>query len=107
MQTLYFILLQAIAVGCVAVPILVIRSRRFVYETWAKMAIILICVFALIWTGLEFSLIRMGDAEYGPIGILLTHARIFFAGVVIGLYLGVVMARPWKRVREEKPQPTV
>ena len=107
MQTLYFILLLVIAVACVAVPISVIRSRRCVYETWAKMAFILICGFALIWTGLELSLIRMGDAEYGPLGILLTHARIFFAGLFIGLFLGVVMARPWKRVREEKPQPSV
>ena len=107
MQTLLVILLLVITVGFVAVPISVIRSRRRVYENWAKAACTLICVFGLVWTGLAISLIRMGDAQYGPTGILLTRARIFLAGVWIGLSLGVIMARPYKRVTGEKPQPTV
>jgi len=94
------------AAGCIAAPISVIFSRRQVWEPWAKLASILLCVLGLGWTGLGFSLIRMGDAEYGPIGVILTHARTFVGGVCLGLVLGLLLARPYKRVTSSRTQTT-
>jgi len=94
--------LLVIAVACVAAPISVIRSRRLVFEAWAKFASVLICAFGLIWAGLAFSLLRLGEAVYGPTGVLLTHARIFLGGLCLGLVLAVLIARPYKRMSREK-----
>jgi len=89
------------------VPIAVICSRRRLFETWAKAASILLCVFGLGWTTLAFSLIRMGDAASGPSGVALSHARTLLGGVCLGLILGILIARPWKKVTSEKSQTVV
>ena len=107
MQDLRLIILVLAAVGCIAAPISVICSRRRVFEAWAKLASILLCLFGLGWTGLAFSLIRMGDAAYGPTGVTLTNARIFVGGVCLGLILALLLARPYRRVTSEKPQARV
>ena len=101
------IILLLVATASIAAPIVIIGSRRRVYEVWAKVASILLCAIGLGWTGLAFTLIRMGDAEYGPIGVLLTHARILLAGVALGLIIAVLIARPYKLATNEKTQTTV
>jgi FtsH-binding integral membrane protein len=107
MQDPRFILLLLMAVGCIAAPVSVIRSRRRAFEAWAKVASVLLCIFGLAWTGLAFSLIRMGDTAADPIGVLLTHARTFLGGVCVGLVLAVLIARPYKTVTSEKAQTEV
>ncbi len=102
MQDPRFIILSLIAAACIAAPISVICSRRRVFEAWAKVASILICVLGLGWTALAFSLIRMDDAASGPIGVILTHARILVGGVCIGLVLAILIARPYKKVTIEE-----
>ena len=67
----------------------------------------LIGVFGLIWTGLEFSVLHMGEAAFGPIGVGLSHVRTLVGGVCLGLIIAVVIARPYKSVTNEKPQTTV
>jgi len=103
MQNPHLFLLPLVAAACIAVPIAVICSRRRLFETWAKAASILLCVFGLGWTTLAFSLIRMGDAASGPSGVALSHARTF----CLGLILGILIARPWKKVTSEKSQTVV
>jgi FtsH-binding integral membrane protein len=98
MQTPAVILLIIVAVGCFAAPVSVILSRRRVFDTWAKVAAVLVGIFGLIWTVLAFSLLRMGDAASGPTGVALTHARTLAGGVCIGLIVAVLIARPYKRV---------
>jgi hypothetical protein len=107
MQTPSLILLLVIAVGCFAAPISVIRSRRRVFETWAKVASILVGVFGLIWTGLAFSLLRLGEAAFGPIGVGLGYVRTLIGGVCIGLIIAILIARPYKSVTNEKAQTAV
>ena len=101
------VVLVLFAAGCIAAPISVICSRRRVFEVWAKVGSILLGVLGLGWTGLAFSLIRMGDAKSGPIGVLLTGARTFLGGVCVELILGLLIARPYKRVTSEKTPTTV
>jgi hypothetical protein len=107
MQDPRLIILVVVAVGCIAVPISVIFSRRRVWEAWAKVASILVCCFGLGWAGLAFSLIRMAGALSAPTEVLLTRARIFIGGVCLGLILGLVLARPYKKVTDESTQRAV
>ncbi len=100
-------MLLVVAVGCIATPISVICSRRRAFEAWAKVASILLSVLGLGWAVLALSLIRMGDAVTSPIGVILTRARIFVGGFCLGLILGLLLARPYRRVTSEKPQTTV
>ena len=96
-----------IAAGCVAVPISVFWSRRRVFEPWAKVASIVICCFGLGWTALAFSLLRGHDAMSTATEVLLTRARILLGGVCLGLILGVLLARPYRKTTDEKAHGTV
>ena len=87
-----------VAAGSVALPISVFWSRRVVWERWAKVASILICCLGLAWTAFDFSLSRGGDAISAATEVLLTRARIFLGGVILGLVLGVLLARPYKKM---------
>jgi hypothetical protein len=107
MKALLFIPLLAMAVGCLAAPVLVICSRRRVFEPWAKVASILVGVFGLIWTGIEFAVLLLGDAAFGPLGVGLSHLRTLIGGVCIGLIIAVLIARPYRSVTDEKPQTVV
>jgi|SRR6266850_7776669 len=98
------ILLLLVAVGCITVPVAVARSRRRVFETWARVVSVLLCVFGLGWAGLAFSLIRLGDAASGPLGVGVRQARTLIGGVCIGLGLAILIARPYKRVTIEELQ---
>jgi len=96
-----------LAASSIAVPIEAICSRRRVWEPWAKVASVVLCLLWLGWAGLALSLIHMAqavDVVFDPYGIVLTHARIFVAGNGCGLALGLLIARPYKRVtREQTP----
>jgi len=67
----------------------------------------LIGVLGLTWTCLEFSVLRMGDAAFGPIGLWVSHIRTLTGGVCLGLIIAVLMARPYRSMTSEKPQTTV
>ncbi len=102
MKDLRLIMLLVVAVGCITVPILLFSSRRRVFEPWAKVASILLCLLGLGWIGIAFGLLRMGDVATGPIEVLLTRARIFLGGVCLGLTLGLMLARPYRKVTDER-----
>ena len=104
MQTPFLIGLLVMAVGCFVAPISVIRSRHPIFETWAKIASLLIGVFGLIWTGLEFSLLRMGDTAFGLLGVALGHVRTLIGGVCLGLIIAILIARPYRSVTNENAQ---
>ena len=107
MKALIFIPLVVMAVECLAAPISVICSRRRVFEPWAKVASILVGVFGLIWTGLEFSVLLLGDAAFGPIGVALSHVRTLIGGVCIGLGTALVIAWPYKTATTHEPETPV
>lgn len=107
MKALLVIPLLAMAVGCLAAPVLVICSRRRVFEPWAKVASILVGAFGLIWTGLESTVLLLGDAAFGPIGVALSHVRTLIGGVCIGLIIAFVIARPYKNVADERAETVV
>lgn len=98
MQTPRYILLTIMAVACVVLPISIFRSRRRVFETWAKTASGLACAFGLLWAGIAFTLIHFGDAFSGPIGDALTRARMIVGGICIGVMLAILLARPYKKL---------
>ena len=85
-----------------ALPAAVLCSRRLIFETWAKVVSILLCIFGLGWTAIAFILVRLKDSGSGPIEVGLGLTRTFIAGICIGLILAFLIARPYKRVTLEK-----
>jgi len=101
------LLLLLVAVGCIALPFSVFCSRRRIFETWAKVVSILLCVFGLSWSALAFSLIHFEDSAADPLKVALSSVRTLLGGICIGLSLGMLIARPYKKVPNEEPQKLV
>ena len=96
-----------VAVGCIALPFSVFCSRRRIFETWAKAVSILLCVFGLGWSVLAFGLVHYEASVSDPLKVVLSRVRTLLGGIYIGLVLGMLIARPYKRVPKDESQKSV
>ena len=94
-----FVLLVA---GGVILPFVcavhVFLSRRRVYATWTKLAVIVVCLAALVWCTLSWVLLYSTsfgltrEAYDRLVGI-----RGWFLGIYLGIVFSIWIARPYQR----------
>jgi hypothetical protein len=94
-------------VGSIVVSVGMFLSRRRIYDTWAKVASVLLCVFGLVWAVIGFILPHFTASTSWPAHIALVMSRSFLCGVCVGLLISIIIARPYKKVTDEKSKPLV
>jgi hypothetical protein len=103
MNTPDIILLSLAGVGSIAFPIWMFSSRRRLYETWARVVSVCVCIFGLGYAVSGFILAHLEASSSGSAHIVLIMMRSFCCGVGSGLLLSILIARPYKKVTHEKP----
>ncbi|HVU09424.1 MAG TPA: hypothetical protein VHG89_12855 [Verrucomicrobiae bacterium] len=103
--TLFFLYLVAIA-GSIILPSIAFFSRREVYERWAKIVCVLVCIFGVAWSSSGLVMLHWRDALSRNTFDYIHTARSQLGGAIAGLLLSVVIARPWKKIAVEKSQPS-
>jgi hypothetical protein len=103
MNTPDIIFLSVAVVGSIAFSIETFVSRRRIYDTWAKIASVFVCIFGLSWAVTGFLLPHF--AVSSSTHTVLIMMQSFCCGVSCGLLLSIVIARPYKKVTHEKLQP--
>jgi len=98
-MTVYDIILLAAGVAVpVALAFHVFLNRSLIYTTWAKRGIIIICLAALVWGGLDWVLLhsRSFHLTRGAYDKLV-GIRGLLGGVCIGMALSIWLARPYRK----------
>jgi hypothetical protein len=102
MDTPDIILLLLAGIGSIAFPIWMFSSRRRLYETWARIVSVCVCIFGLGYAVSGFILVHLEASSSGSAHIVLIMTRSFCCGVGAGLLFSIVIARPYKKVADEK-----
>jgi len=83
-------------IGPVILTAIAFFSRKRAYATWAKVAYIIASLAGLVWGILGFTLshrLHVTRQTY----LLLLAQKYMCAGLVLGLVISVLMARPYKK----------
>jgi uncharacterized membrane protein YGL010W len=91
------VLLATGSIGPIVLTARALLDRKRVYATWAKVAYVLASLAGLAWATLGVILwppFRMADHPYFS---LLLALKDICAGIVIGLLVSIVMARPYEK----------
>ena len=96
MHFLYFDYLAAI-IGSISFTISVFFSRRQIYQAWAKVASLLVCIFGVSWGITGLILIHWSSSISSHTQFILYSVRSPLVGVCIGLLLCVLIAKPYKK----------
>ncbi|MGH7953774.1 MAG: hypothetical protein ACREFE_17895 [Limisphaerales bacterium] len=102
---MFFLYLVAIA-GSIVLPSIAFFSRREVYERWAKIVCILVCIFVVVWGSSGLIMLHWRHTLSSNTFDYIHTARCQLGGVIVGLLLSMVIARPWKKITVEKLQPS-
>ncbi len=71
------------------------RRRR--YASWAKLASVVIAVGGFIWGGIQWTVLHWRDLDLSRnTYYLLVGHRGFVGGLVVGLSLSILIARPYQ-----------
>jgi hypothetical protein len=89
-------------IGSIVLSIGMFFSRRHIFDRWAKVASVLLCIFGLSWTLLGIRLAHLEASTSGSAHIVLVMMRSFCCGVCVGLLLSILIAKPYKKVTHEK-----
>ena len=93
-------------IGSISMPITTFFSRRRIYETWAKVASLLICIFGVSWGVTGFIRIHYESSISSNTDFIFHSVRSSLVGACIGLLLCLIIVKPYKKVTLEKPQPS-
>ena len=78
-------------------------SERYVYKRWAKSASVLICMCWMVWA---VGRIIQGHWEMSQSArTILDVVRKCSAGIGVGALLAFIIARPYKKVTQDKQPP--
>lgn len=80
----------------------VFMGRRRVYAAWVRLAVLIICLAALAWAGLDWVLLhsrsfRLTGGDYDR----LVGIRGLCGGICIGIVLSISLARPYQTRKRE------
>jgi len=103
MNTLYLIYFGVI-VGCITLPIIAFFSRHEVYEKWAKIVCILLCILGVSWAVSGFILIHWEHSISRHVYSVFNSIRGNVEGICIGFLLSLAIAKPFKKVTLDKLQ---
>jgi hypothetical protein len=92
-------------IGSIYFAISTFFSRRRVYQAWAKVAALLVCIFGVIWGVTGLILIHWTSSISSHTQFILNSVRNPLGGVCIGLLICLIIAKPYKMVTHEQPQP--
>jgi len=100
MHTPHIILSLAGIGGCIALMISAFASKTYVFQSWAKIVSVLISVCWLIfWEG---KAILNHWVLSRSTSIVIEDATRFCGGIGVGLLIAFIIARPYKRISDEK-----
>jgi len=92
-----------LVVCSIALPISVFFSRQRIYDIWARIVSIVVCVLGIALAVLDFTFWCASIPWSSHIIVALIHA--LFGGVWIGLGLCILIAKPYRKVSDEKLEP--
>ena len=96
------IFVSVAVIGSIVLSVGTFVSRRRIYDTWAKVASILLCIFGVSWALIGIRLAHLEASTSGSAHIVLIMMRSFCCGVSVGLLLCIIIAKPYKKVTHEK-----
>ena len=103
----HYFLLLLVAAGSAILPFSMFCSHRRIFENWAKVVSMLVCILGLTWSVIGFVLVRLKDSVPATVESPLGITRNLVGGICVGLILAILIARPYKRVIFEKSPPLV
>ena len=99
---IHIILLLLGVASSIAFPCLMFLTRCRIYDAWARVVSVLVCIFGLGWAVVGFVLIHAETITPGFGVYALMGAKPTLGGVCIGLVLSILIAKPYKNKTLEK-----
>jgi len=100
MRSLHTILPLLAIFGSIVFPISTLFSRRYIYEPWARTVSVLVSMCGFIWGAGRFILDHGNFSK--STDVVLDDVRRFCCGIGVGLLVAFIIAKPYKKVVDEK-----